>query len=153
MKSFLQMWAMMPVAKASPITFTMVRNLSLPGGEHRWDYFWTNFVERMKKGDGRGRRLILFLFSSGEISLDLSLTMPNLLRWWEWCRPLATRRMSARSPWWPARLVESLQLRCSRQSLWCWRVTITERKSDNQHKHYHYHQLYNNNNIDTINVW
>lgn len=29
MKSFLQMCAMMPVAKASPITFTMVRNLSL----------------------------------------------------------------------------------------------------------------------------
>lgn len=29
MKSFLQMWAIMPVAKASPITFTMVRNLSL----------------------------------------------------------------------------------------------------------------------------
>ena len=29
MKSFLQMCAMMPVAKASPITLTMVRNLSL----------------------------------------------------------------------------------------------------------------------------
>ena len=62
--SFLQMCAMMPVAKASPITFTIVRNLSLKKWEKRhWRQFWANECETK------------ISLCSAVISLDPSQTM------------------------------------------------------------------------------
>lgn len=65
MKSFLQMCAMIPVAKASPITFTMVRNLSL----HRrkvCGMFWNKEEIRTKA---------LTCSCSSVVSLELSHIM------------------------------------------------------------------------------
>lgn len=117
MKSFLQMCAMMPVASASPMTLTMVRNLSLrrrTAGEREGER-----VQEHWNIDGRmqGRR------QRSMITLDCAhvlLTMPNLLQLWEWCHQSATRRTLALSPWWPVQLVVSLLLRCWLQWLWCW---------------------------------
>ena len=96
-KSFLQMWAMMPVASASPITLTMVLNRSLRNDINSYPQTVSLIWERCSRW---GLCWLSFMVTlSGFVLGDPSLTVPSQQQWWEWCRRWAAPQMSARSPW------------------------------------------------------